>query len=90
MPIPKEVLAVTRPKNTVVIAYGKEKNLYAVRQRIGCRNNNGRHLPVNGPTIGHIIDLQYVPLDDTAPIDVSLQRTDRRLISNILRKSAHI
>ncbi len=50
MPIPKKVLAVTRPKNTVVIAYGKDKNLYSVRQRIGCRNDNGRHLPVNGPT----------------------------------------
>ena len=42
MPIPKEVLAVTRPKNTVVIAYGKDKNLYSVRQRVGCRNDNGR------------------------------------------------
>ena len=63
MPIPQDILSVPRPKNTVVIAYGKDKSLYAVRQRIGCRNDNGRHLPVNGPTIGHIIDGVYVPID---------------------------
>lgn len=61
MPIPKEILAVERPKNTVVIAYGKNKDRFAVRQRVGCRNIDGRHLPVNGPTIGHIIDDRYVP-----------------------------
>ena len=66
MPIPAEVLAVKRPKNTVVIVYGKEKNLYAVRQRIGCKNVSGRHVPINGPTIGHIIDGVYVPNDDNA------------------------
>ena len=60
MPIPKEILAVKRPKNTIVIAYGKHKNRYAVRQRIGCRNVNGRNLPINGPTIGHIVDGQYI------------------------------
>lgn len=38
MPIPREILDVTRPKNTVVIAYGRGKKLYAFRQRIGSRN----------------------------------------------------
>ena len=47
MPIPQDILSVPRPKNTVVIAYGKDKSLYAVRQRIGCRNDNGRHLPID-------------------------------------------
>ena len=28
MPIPKEILEVKRPRNTIVIAYGKNKNLY--------------------------------------------------------------
>lgn len=77
MPIPREILAVSRPKNTVVIRYGKNKDLFAVRQRVGCRNVNGRHIPVNGPTIGHIIDGQFVPVDtgtksniSTAPIDL--------------------
>lgn len=68
MPIPQEILSVKRPKNTIVIAYGKDKNLYAVRQRIGCKNINGRHVPVNGPTIGHIIDGKYVAIEeDVAP-----------------------
>ena len=76
MPIPQDILSVPRPKNTVVIAYGKDKSLYAVRQRIGCRNDNGRHLPVNGPTIGHIIDGVYVPIDKEAPDSVSASSVD--------------
>lgn len=74
MPIPKDILAVERPTNTVVIAYGKNKNLFAVRQRVGCKNVNGKHRPVNGPTIGHIIDGRYIPLSNssvsTSPIDL--------------------
>lgn len=64
MPIPKEILAVKRPVNTVVIVYGKNKDRYAVRQRVGCKNINGRHVPVNGPTIGHIINGEYVPIGE--------------------------
>lgn len=71
MPIPREVLAVERPVNTVVVAYGRDKDRFAVRQRVGCRNVGGRHLPVNGPTVGHIVGLEYVPLDAGAPADVS-------------------
>ena len=67
MPIPADILAVERPKNTVVIAYGKDKSLYAVRQRVGCKNVGGRHLPVNVPTIGHIIDGAYVPVAEETP-----------------------
>lgn len=37
MPIPKEILSVERPKNTIVYAYGKNKDKYAVKKRIGCR-----------------------------------------------------
>lgn len=68
MPIPKEILAVERPVNTVVIAYGKNKDHYAVRQRMGCRNVDGRHLPVNGPTIGHIVDGKYISLPQIGPL----------------------
>ena len=71
MPIPQEILSVKRPKNTIVIAYGKDKNLYAVRQRIGCKNINGRHVPVNGPTIGHIIDGRYVAVEENVVPAVS-------------------
>ena len=71
MPIPQDILDVARPKNTVVIAYGRDKSLYAVRQRVGCKNVGGRHLPVNGPTIGHIVDHVYVPIDNAVPTPVS-------------------
>lgn len=84
MPIPQEILSVSRPKNTVVIAYGKDKNLYAVRQRVGCRNVNGRHLPVNGPTIGHIIDGVYVPIDDGAPSNAAVSPVDLKDWANVI------
>jgi transposase len=61
MPIPKDILEVKRPKNTVVMAYGKNKDKYAVKQRIGCKRKDGRNVPVNGPTIGHIENHAYVP-----------------------------
>ena len=44
MPIPKEILAVERPKNTVVVCYGKNKDRYAVKQRIGCKYDKGRRV----------------------------------------------
>lgn len=84
MPIPQNILSVPRPKNTIVIAYGKDKSLYAVRQRIGCRNVNGRHLPVNGPTIGHIIDGTYVPVECPAPGMVAASPVDLKDWANII------
>ena len=61
MPIPQEILAVERPRNTVVTVYGKNKDKYAVKQWKGCKYINGRRIPINGATIGHIIDGKYVP-----------------------------
>ena len=61
MPIPQNILTVQRPVNTVVISYGKNNDLYAVRQRTGCKYVQGRRVPVNGPTIGHIVDGVYMP-----------------------------
>lgn len=84
MPIPHEILAVERPKNSVVIAYGKGKKLYAVRQRIGCKNVGGRHLPVNGPTIGHIINGVYIPVQKDEPKDVSLSPIDLKGWADII------
>ncbi len=84
MPIPQDILAVARPKNTVVIAYGKDKKLYAVRQRIGCRNDNGRHLPVNGPTIGHIINGVYVPIDNATQPNAAVSPVDLKDWANII------
>lgn len=61
MPTPKEILAVPRPRNTVVVPYGKARDRYAVRKRVGCRYVGGRHVPVTGPTIGHIVGGVFVP-----------------------------
>ncbi len=63
MPIPKEILAVPRPKNTVVHAYGKNKDHYSVVSRVGCKYQDGRRVPINGVTVGHIIDLTFIPIE---------------------------
>lgn len=84
MPIPREILDVERPVNTVVIRYGKNKDLFAVRQRIGCKNVGGRHLPINGPTIGHIVDGKYVPIVTSEPADISLSRIDLKDWGNVV------
>lgn len=83
MPIPKAILDVERPKNTVVIAYGKNKDLYAVRQRVGCKYDNGRRIPVNGGTIGHIIDGKYVPKSDKKQT-VSMSPIDLKNWANVV------
>lgn len=64
MGISKEILAVERPKNTVVCDSKIDgPNRYYVRGRSGYVYVKGRNpMPVNGATIGHIIDGKYVPL----------------------------
>ena len=61
MAIPKEIREIPRPKNTIVVSYGKDKNLYGVRIRIGCKRDGKRNIPQTGPTIGHIRDGRYIP-----------------------------
>ena len=61
MAIPKEIREIPRPKNTIVVSYGKDKTLYGVRIRIGCKRDGKRNIPVTGPTIGHIRDGRYIP-----------------------------
>ena len=57
MAIPQEILEVERPKNTVV--YVTSSGKYGVKKRIGCKRMNGKNIPINGPTIGHIINGEY-------------------------------
>ena len=66
MAIPKDILAVARPKSTFVVAYGKDKDRYAVRKYVGCRYDKGRHIPIKGPTVGHIVGGRFVESDDIA------------------------
>ena len=67
MPIPKEILAIKRPRNTIVVRYGKNGDRYGVRQRVGCKHVGERNLPVTGPTIGHIRNGVYVAIADEQP-----------------------
>ena len=77
MPIPRAILDVDRPVNTVVVAYGKNKDRYAVRERVGCKYVNGRRIPVNGATIGHIVDGRYIPkTEEPGPEKVSVAPVD--------------
>ena len=78
MPIPEEIRKVPRPVNTIVIAYGKNKDHYAVRQRIGCKYVDGKRKPVNGPTIGHIVDGRFIPLPEKAPENTASAPADMK------------
>lgn len=63
MPVPAEIRAVPRPKNTVVEDNGRKgPNRYAVRERSSTKYVAGSNpQPHNGRVIGHIIDYKFVP-----------------------------
>ncbi len=63
MSVPESVRQVIRPKNTVVIDTGSNGiHRYVVRERNGSICLKGRNpMPRNGKTIGHIINLEFVP-----------------------------
>lgn len=64
MAVPQDIRSVGRPKNTVVVDRGGSGPLrYAVVERVGCKRKGTRNLPVNGATIGHIINGRYVAKD---------------------------
>ena len=84
MPIPKEILAVERPKNTVVVCDGKNKDRYAVKQRIGCKYDKGRRVPVNGPTIGHIKNFLYVPKENDNHVRINKSKPVLKDWANII------
>ena len=58
MPIPVEILAVERPKNTKV---KKSGDRYLVIKRT-CKRINGKNIPVDLGTIGEIVDGKYVEI----------------------------
>ena len=61
MAIPKEILSVKRPLNSIVYSYGKNNDKYGVRSRNGHKTVNGKCIPINGAVIGYIINKQFVP-----------------------------
>jgi len=66
MGVPKEILRVPRPTNTVVVENkcdGPKK--YAVRARAGIKYVRGKNpQPINGAVIGHIFNGKFVELGD--------------------------
>ena len=63
MPVPPEIRAVERPKNTIVEDRGRDgPKRYAVRERGSIKCIPGRNpQPHNGKVIGFIIDGNFVP-----------------------------
>ena len=88
MAIPKEILEVKRPKNTVVFAYGKNKDKYGVRERLGCSREEGKKnpIPIEGKTIGHIVGMRFVPKEaaDKAAQPISASPYDVKDFANIV------
>ena len=75
MAIPEEIRNVERPVNSVVVDHGGCGPLrYAVIERVGCKRVDGRNVPVDGRTIGHIVEGCFVAiLDDVASRIVELK-----------------
>ncbi len=93
MSVPADIRAVPRPKNTIVYAYGKNKDRYAVKQRVGCIRKNGHCYPVDGPTIGHIINGKFVPLEEPTSPAVHTSKTVLKDWANVelcYRQSAEL
>lgn len=64
MPVPADIRAVERPKNTIVNDSGRDgPKRYAVRERGSSKYIPGKNpQPHNGKVIGHIIDHKFVPI----------------------------
>ena len=75
MAVPEEIRRVPRPKNTIVFVYGKNKDRYGVKTRVGCVRKGGSNVPVDGPVVGHIVNGEYVPC---GPERISQSDTDYR------------
>ena len=69
MAVPADIRAVARPVNTIVDDSGRDgPKRYAVRVRKTCKYiAGGNPQPHNGKVIGHIIDHEFVPIEDSSP-----------------------
>ena len=66
MAVPEDIRKVERPVNTIVDDSGRDSSYrYSVRERAGIKCvPGGNPQPRNGKVIGHIIDGQYVPIQE--------------------------
>ena len=72
MAIPEAIRKVERPRNTIVVKRGNGSLMYAVVERVGCKRIGDRNVPVNGYTVGHIIQGAFVACSDS----VSRRKTE--------------
>ncbi|MCR5403568.1 MAG: transposase [Butyrivibrio sp.] len=75
MPVPEDIRKVERPTNTIVQDSGKDgPKRYIVRERNGSRYiPGGNPQPINGKTVGYIIDHKYIPIcEKTASSEPSM------------------
>lgn len=63
MAVPEDIRKVERPEGTIVFAYGKDGDRYGVKKRLFVEVD-GRVVQKDGPTVGHIVDGRYVPIDE--------------------------
>ena len=71
MPIPEEILAVKRPKNTRVKA-GPKGTYYVIART--CVYKNGRNIPKELGIIGRIIDGKYVPNPESKDEGIDIKK----------------
>ena len=71
MPVPEEIRAVERPKNTIVEMKVNSRGdvRYIVRERNGSVYSDGRSRPKNGAIVGFIIDGEYVERPVPGPLE---------------------
>ncbi len=71
MPVPEEIRAVKRPKNTIVEMKVNSRGgvRYIVRERNGLVYSDGRSRPKNGAIVGYIIDGDYVERPVPGPLE---------------------
>ncbi len=71
MPVPEEIRAVERPKNTIVEMRTNKRGdaRYIVRERNGSVYTDGRSRPRNGGIVGFIINGEYIPKSEAGPLE---------------------
>jgi hypothetical protein len=65
MAVPEEIRKVERPRNTIVVKRGNGPRMYAVVERVGCKRVGNRNVPVNGRTVGYIMQGMFVAYSDS-------------------------
>ena len=80
MAIPEAIRKIERPRNTIVVKRGNGPLMYAVVERVGCNRVGDCNVPVNGYTVGHIIQGAFVAYSDS----VSRRKTELKDYADVV------